>query len=106
MSAAPSHTAESHPLLQGASPRTIGEWLSPELRRRFVRDYEAALDRARVDLDLEGLHEEVERWRQIAVLQTDPVGFRRTMRRAAEIATGEPSPEDEAWETTLAKAGM
>lgn len=106
MSAEPSHVAQPHPLLQGASPRTIGDWLPVELRTRFVRDYEAALDRARTDLDLEGVHEVVERWRQIAVLQIDPVAFRRTMRLAAEIATGSPSPEDEAWDTTLTKAGM
>ena len=92
MSAEPSHPAEPHPLLQGASPRTIGDWLSSELRRRFGNDYEAAMDRARTDLDLEGVHEVVERWRQIAVLQTDPVAFRRTMRLAAEIATRERPP--------------
>ena len=100
------HAAEPHPLLQGASPRTIGDWLPPELRSRFVRDYEVALDQARTDLDLEGVYEVVERWRQIAVLNADPVAFRRTMRLAAEIATGAPCPEDEAWETTLTKAGM
>lgn len=48
----------------------------------------------------------IERWRRIAVLQTDPGAYRRTLRHAAELATGEPSPEDEPLEVTSAKAGL
>jgi hypothetical protein len=51
-------------------------------------------------------HEVVEPWRRIAVLQTDPAAYRRTLRRAAELATGEPSPDDEPLEVTSARAGL
>jgi hypothetical protein len=39
-------------------------------------------------------------------LQTDPEAYRRTVRLAAELATGQPSPDDEPVEVSAAKAGM
>ena len=52
------------------------------------------------------MHEVVERWRAIAIPQVDPAADRRTMRRAAEIATGAPSLDDEPLEVTTTKAGL
>ncbi|WP_285591283.1 DUF6247 family protein [Actinomycetospora sp. NBRC 106378] len=106
MSVAPSPEPEPHPLLQGASPRTVREWLSPELAARFDDAYRAAIDTARSTFELEPVYTVVEDFRRIAILETDPAAFRRTMRAAAELATGEPSPEDEPWQTTLTKAGL
>ena len=52
------------------------------------------------------MHDIVERWRRIAVLQTVPDGYRRTVRRAPILATGEASPEeDEPLDVTCTKAG-
>lgn len=96
----------SEPLLVGASPRDVSRSLLPEDRARFAEEYESALDQARRSYELGGVHEVVERWRQVAVLQSDPVGFRRAVRTVAEIATGEPSPEGEPFEVTRLKAGM
>ena len=83
-----------------------GAGLLPRDGQRFVTEYEAALDEARQSLDLGTVLEVVERWRQIAVLQTDPGAYRRTMRLAAELATGETSPEGEPLDVTSAKAEM
>ena len=102
----PINRRSTHPLLQGASPRTVREWLPAELARRFDDAYRSAIDAARTTYELDPVNEVVEDWRRIAVLHTDPVAFRRTMRAAAELATGEPSPEDELWETTLTRAGL
>lgn len=96
-----------HPLLPGATPATIRSWLATdEDRARFLEEYATALDRAREELDLTAVHDTIEEWRRIAVLQTDPAGFRRTVRYAAEQATGHPSPEDEPLAVTRAKAGI
>ena len=84
----------------------VREWLLPEDRDRFVGEYEAALDEARRSLELEPVHDVIERWRRIAVLQTDPTAFRRSVRRAAELMTGEPTPDEEPFEVTRSKAGM
>ena len=97
---------EPHPFALGASPAVIRQWLVPEDAARFVAAYEAALDDARTSLDLAGEHEVVQRWRGIAILQTDPDAYRRTMRHAAELATGTPSPDDEPIEVTTTKAGL
>ena len=48
----------------------------------------------------------LEEWRRRAVLQSDPEAFRRSVRRAAEFFTGEPTPQDEPFETTRDRAGM
>lgn len=106
VTAAARRDPEPHPLALGTSPAVIRQWLLPEDAARFVAAYEAALDDARTSLDLAGVHAVVERWRGIAILQTDPTAYRRTMRLAAEIATGEPSPEDEPLEITASKAGL
>ena len=106
MSAEAHGDAAPHPLARGASPAVVRRWLLPRDGQRFVTEYEAALDEARQSLDLGTVLEVVERWRQIAVLQTDPGAYRRTMRLAAELATGEASPEDEPLDVTSAKAEM
>lgn len=77
-----------------------------EDRERFVGEYEAAMDEARRSLELEPVHAVVERWRRIAVLQTDPVAFRRSVRRAAELMTGASTPDDEPFTITRSRAGM
>ena len=97
---------EPHPLALGASPAVMRQWLLPADAARFVAAYEAALDDARASLDLAGVDEVVERWRGTAILQTDPTAYRRTVRRAAELATGEPSPDNEPLEITTSKAGL
>lgn len=104
---AASDSAQPHPLMPGASPATVRSWLATDDDRdRFLADYAAALDRARRELDLAAVHEVIEEWRCIAVLQTDPVGFRRTVRYAAEQATGLACPEDEPLAVSRAKAGI
>lgn len=105
------HVAEGqaggpHPLLRGASPAVICDWLWPGDRARFVDEYQRALDDARRSLDLAELHDVVERGRRLAVMQIDPERFRRTVRRVAEFNTGEPPPADEAFDQTRAKAGF
>jgi hypothetical protein len=84
----------------------VKAWLLPHDVERFIVEYEAALDGARASFELTGVVEVVERWRQIAILQTDPDAYRRTIRHAAELATGAPSPESEPLEITSAKAGL
>lgn len=103
---APQPDPPSHPLAGGASPTVIRQWLLRRDAERFVAEYRSALDDARASLEIGGVLDVIERWRRIAVLQTDPAAYRHTMRRAAELATGEPSPEDEPLEVTCAKAGL
>ncbi|HEY2223742.1 DUF6247 family protein [Actinomycetospora sp.] len=95
-----------HPLLIGTSPKTITDHLFPEDRTRFNADYESALDDARRTYDLTGVHQVVEHWRQVAVLQSDPASFRESVRAVAEIVTGVPTPQGESFEVTRQKAGM
>ncbi|MCD2191707.1 DUF6247 family protein [Actinomycetospora soli] len=106
MTAAARRDPEPHPLALGASPAVIRQRLVPDDAARFVAAYEAALNDARTSLDLAGVHELVERWRGIAILQTDPAAYRRTIRRSAELATGQPSPEQEPLDVTTTKAGL
>ncbi|MEJ2866184.1 DUF6247 family protein [Actinomycetospora sp. OC33-EN08] len=94
------------PLPQGASPAQVRDRLPEPERSRFVAGYEAALDEARTTLDLSSLLDVVEHYRLIATLWGDPVGFRRSVRRWAEVATGEPVPDDEPFEVTRTKAGI
>lgn len=103
--AAPS-TPPEHPLLPGASPAAIAAFLLPDDRPAFVAAYEAALDEARRTLDLTPVHDVVEDWRRVALVQSDPIHFRRAVRRAAEIVSGEPVPADEPFEVTRARAGL
>jgi hypothetical protein len=75
-------------------------------RIRFDAAYEVALAESRESLDLPGLFRMLEHWRRVAVLQSDPEGYRRVVRRAAEALTGEEIPADEPLEVTRARAGL
>jgi Family of unknown function (DUF6247) len=97
---------QGHPLRQGAAPHAIRTHLLPEDRSQFDADYAQALAAARESLDLADLFKTLEHWRRVALVQSDPATFRRIARRAAELLTGEPSPEDEPLAVTRAKAGM
>jgi Family of unknown function (DUF6247) len=98
--------SSGHPLRRGASPRAIRAALLPADRTTFEAAYEAALTESRESLDLTGLFTMLEHWRRVAVLQSDPEGYRRVVRRAAGALTGEEIPADEPLEVTRAKAGM
>lgn len=93
-------------LLIGASPSAIVAHLFPEDLDRFKLEYEAALDEARRAYDLAAVYRVVEHWRRIAALQTDPAGFRDSVRSLAELATGEPIPAGEPFAVTRQKAGL
>jgi hypothetical protein len=95
-----------HPLLPGAQPHAIREHLLPEDQPLFEAAYEQALADAKKSMDLTGLFETLEQWRCAAVLQSDPAKFRHAVRRAAELLTGQPVPEDEPFSVTRRKAGM
>ncbi|MGH9216778.1 MAG: DUF6247 family protein [Acidimicrobiales bacterium] len=90
----------------GASPRAIRAALLPVERARFEAAYEAALAESRESMDLTGLFTMLEHWRRVAVLQSDPEGYRRVVRRAAEALTGEEITADEPLEVSRVKAGM
>lgn len=94
-----------HPLAKGASPQAIAAALLSEDRSEFLSEYAAALDAAHESLDLTGLFQMLEHWRRVAALQADPQVFRRVARRAAELLTGQPSPQDEPLAVTRQKAG-
>lgn len=94
------------PLPRGASPAQVRDRLPEPERSRFLAEYEAALDEARRTLDLAPVFEAVERYRLIAMAWSDPERFRRSIRRWAEIVTGEPTPHDEPFEVTRRKAGI
>lgn len=98
--------AVGHPLRPGATPAAIREALLSSDRQRFDVAFEAALAQARRSLDLTELFKTLEHWRRVAVLQSRPGDYRRAVRRAAELLTGAPSPDDEPLEVTRAKAGM
>jgi hypothetical protein len=98
--------ASGHPLGPGASPGHIRTALLPEDRARFDAAYELALASARESLDLTELFRTLEHWRRTALIQRDPEEFRRVVRRAAQLLTGEASPVDEPLAVTRAKAGM
>ena len=57
-------------------------------------------------MNLEPLVSVLEEFRRLAILQTDRVGWERTLRGAAFLASGEESPEDEPLSVTRTKAGM
>ncbi|HEX7659636.1 MAG TPA: DUF6247 family protein [Pseudonocardiaceae bacterium] len=95
-----------NPLQPGASPRHIRAALLPEDRTKFDAAYARALADARVSLDLTELFKTLERWRRRALIQRDPQEFRRVVRRAAELLTGEAVPADEPLAVTRAKVGM
>lgn len=98
--------SSGHPLRPGASPHNIRAALLPEDRATFDTAYERALAEARTSLDLTELFKTLEHWRRTALIQRDPREFRRVVRRAAELLTGEAVPVDEPLAVTRAKAGM
>lgn len=95
-----------HSLRRGASPRAIRSALLPDDQIAFDTAYTAALADARVSLDLTALFEMLERWRRMALLQQDPTRFHALARRAAELLTGAPIPDDEPLAVTRVKAGI
>lgn len=95
-----------HPLLPGASPHDIRSALLAEDRDVFDAEYRDALTEARENLDLTALFKTLEHWRRVAVLQSDPTNFRRVVRRAAELLTGETIPDNEPLVVTRSKAGI
>jgi hypothetical protein len=98
--------ARGHSLLPGASPAAIRAGLLPSDREKFDAAYDAALAESRRSMDLAELFKTLEQWRRMAVMQSDPVAFRHAVRRAAELITGQASPEDEPLDVTRSKAGM
>ena len=103
---APRARPDDRSLAAGASPAAIHEGLFPEDREAFLAAYDAALERARSTLHLDPVHDVLEEWRRRAVLQSDPETFRRSVRRAAELVTGQPVPDDEPFEVTREHARM
>ena len=103
---APREHPDDRSLALGASPAAIHSGLFPEDREAFLAAYDAALEKARSTLHLAPVNDVLEEWRRRAVLQSDPDAFRRAVRRAAELITGEPVPNDEPFEITRAHAGM
>lgn len=98
--------SSTHPLRPGAAPRAIRAGLLPEDRGQFDEAYRRALSEARESLDLAELFDTLEQWRRLALLQSDSDNFRRIVRKAAELLTGERVPPDEPLAVTRVKAGM
>lgn len=94
------------PLAAGASPEAIHAALDEPDRARFREALDAASEAMRRDLDLTPVFEVLEEFRRLAILQSDRVAYRRVVRAAAAMATGQESPTDEAFEVTRAKAGL
>lgn len=90
-----------HPLAPGAAASVIREHLLPEDRGRF----DEAL-RAVANEDENARWHCLERWRGIAMIQSDRESFVRLARHLAERKSGRPSPSDEPLEVTRAKAGL
>ncbi|MGH3621520.1 MAG: DUF6247 family protein [Sciscionella sp.] len=95
-----------HPLRPGAAPHAIRAALLPEDRAEFDGAYGRALGEARGSLELTELFKTLEQWRRLALLQSDPENFRRVVRRAAALVTGEEVPADEPLAVTRSRAGM
>ncbi|WP_433785358.1 DUF6247 family protein [Actinomycetospora sp. CA-101289] len=89
-----------------ASSAEIRAALLPEDRERFDAALDTALREVRSSLDLTDLFTMLERWRRLAVVQSDPAAFARLARRAAEKLTGSVPPEDEPLAVTRARTGM
>jgi Family of unknown function (DUF6247) len=94
------------PLLPGAEPGAIRDALLPADRAAFEAAYQHALIRAREDLDLTELFRALEHWRRVALLQRDPDRFASIARRAAQLLTGKPVPDDEPLAHTRRRAGL
>ncbi|MFI6046263.1 DUF6247 family protein [Nocardia sp. NPDC051321] len=98
--------SSGHPLRPSASPQDIRSALFPTDRAEFDSAYAQALTYARESLDLTELFRTVEHWRRTALLQSDRESYRRVVRKAAKLLTGEEIPDDEPLAVTRAKAGM
>lgn len=105
MSGLPVHDDSAPPPLpmSGASPREIRAALHPEYRVEFDRDYRAALDEAATALELGGVQDVVENWRVRCWVTRDKQDYRRVVRRAVELLSGEAPPADEPVEATEAR---
>lgn len=90
-----------HPLAPGALPAVIRKHLLPEDRGRF----DEAL-RAVANADEDAQWHCLERWRGIAMIQSDRESFTHLARHLAERKSGRPSPADEPLEVTRTKAGL
>ena len=97
---------DGSPLDPGASPAAIRAGLLPEDRERFDAALDTALREVRASLDPTDSFTMLERWRRLAVVQSDPAEFARLARRAAEKLTGAAPPEDEPLAVTRATTGM
>jgi flavin-binding protein dodecin len=83
------------PLPEGAGPRAIRAALLAEEREEFDQAYRRALAEAADTLELAGVLEVLEHWRRRAIISADPQAYRRMLRRAAELLSGDEVPEDE-----------
>ena len=83
------------PLPEGASPRAIRAALITEEREEFDQAYRRALADAAETLELAGVLDTLEHWRRRAIMSADPQAYRRMLRRAAHLLSGEDVPEDE-----------
>lgn len=97
---------DGRPLRPVASPGAIRAALLEEDRSRFDAAYESALAEARTSLDLSALFKTLEHWRRVALLQGDRDNYRRVVRRAAGLLTGEEIPTDEPLQVTRNRVGL
>ncbi|MGH3693785.1 MAG: DUF6247 family protein [Pseudonocardiaceae bacterium] len=83
------------PLPEGASPRAIRCALIAEEREEFDQAYRRALTEAAETLELADVLDTLEHWRRRAIMSADPQAYRRMLRRAVHLLSGEDAPEDE-----------
>ena len=83
------------PLPEGAGPRAIRAALIAEERVEFDQAYRRALAEAADTLELAGVLDMLEHWRHRAIISADPQAYRRMLRRAAQLLSGDEVPEDE-----------
>jgi uncharacterized protein DUF6247 len=83
------------PLPEGAGPRAIRAALLVEEREECDQAYRRALAEAGDTLELTGVLDVLEHWRRRAIMSADPQAYRRMLRRAAQLLSGDEVPEDE-----------
>lgn len=83
------------PLPEGAGPRAIRATLIAEEQGEFDQAYRRSLAEAAETLELAGVLDTLEHWRCRAITSADPQAYRRMLRRAAHLLSGEDVPEDE-----------
>ena len=101
-------TVEAHvpdALLPARMPAGIRTALAGQDRTDFERGYQAALARAGTDFDLTPIHELLDHWWQIAVLQADRAAHQRTLDAAAALRAGHPVPSTP-WAQVRAELGI